>query len=69
MDILKKIQQKPEGTRKVILWLIVVIVGIFLLFWWWSDFQRKTKEFNLEELKEGFGSPSSEMEELLKANE
>jgi hypothetical protein len=68
VDILKKIQQKPEGVRKAILWSAVVIIGIALLFWWWGDFRQKAEKLNLEELKEGFLSPPLELEELFKAN-
>ena len=69
MGILKKIQQKPEGARKAILWSAVVIVGISLLFWWWGDFRQKAEGLNLEELKEGFSPPPFGVEELLKVNE
>jgi len=69
VDILKKIQQKPEGTRKAILWSAILIIGVALLFWWWSDFRQKTEGLNLEELKESFSSPPSEIEELFESNE
>ena len=55
MDIIKKIQNQPEGIRKIILWSIVVFLGFIFLFLWIQSLRLRleaTKERNIfEELK------------------
>jgi hypothetical protein len=48
---LKKIQEKPEKTRKIILWAMVSLVGIFLIILWGVVNFNKIGKFN----KENFG--------------
>jgi len=51
MDFLKKIQSLPEKKRRIILWTVVVIVGLPLSFLLINSFQKKLKDFKIEELK------------------
>ena len=60
MDILKKLQNQPESTRKIILWSIIIVIGIGLLFLWSKNFQQKLKNFQIEEFKEELKLPSLE---------
>ena len=52
MDIIKKIQNQPEGIRKIILWSIVVFLGFIFLFLWIQSLRLRleaTKERNIFE--------------------
>ena len=51
MNFLKKIQSLPEKKRRIILWTVVVIVGLPLSFLLINSFQKKLKDFKIEELK------------------
>lgn len=62
MNILRRIQNQPEKTRKIILWLIVIIIGTGLLIWWIKNFQQRFESFKVKELKEELNLPSFEEE-------
>ncbi len=70
MTFLKKIQNLPEGKRRIILWSIVIIVGFFIFALWIKNTQGKLKSFqggglNLPSLKEELkGMPKIEMPEI-----
>ena len=55
MDIIRKIQNQPEGTRKIILWVIIVFLGFIFLFLWIQSLRLRleaSKERNIfKELK------------------
>ena len=48
MDSLQKIQNQPEGTRKIILWVLIMILAIVMLFFWVKRMQVRLQnvEFN-----------------------
>ena len=48
MDSLQKIQNQPEGTRKIILWVMIMILAIVMLFFWVKRMQVRLQnvEFN-----------------------
>ncbi len=54
MSFWQKIQNQPESTKKIILWITVVIFGIGLLYFWFIGFQRKIEKMQ----KEGAFNPS-----------
>ena len=60
MDILKKIQNQPEKTRKIILWSITTLAGISLFILLVKNFQQKYQNLKLEDLKEKLNFPSLE---------
>jgi len=56
VDFLNKLRQKPEGEKKIILWVVVMVVGtalfvvyIFYVRWKIADFQKKG--FNLPKIE------------------
>ncbi len=49
MSFLEKIRQKPEGTRKIILWAIVVIVAAILIIFWAFNLKQKIITFQKED--------------------
>ena len=49
MNLLKKIRQQPEGTRKIILWAIVVIVSAILIIFWAFNLKQKIITFQKED--------------------
>ena len=62
MNILEKIQNLPERTRKIILWLVIIIIGIILLFFFLNNFQERLKNLETEKTKEELKIPSLEEE-------
>jgi len=55
-----KIQDLPESTRKIILWVIIIIIGLILISLYIRNVQGKIKGFNLEEFKKELNLPSLE---------
>ncbi len=60
VNFLNKLREKPEGERKIILWVVVVavalilsVVYIFYIRWKVADFQKK-----------GFDLPAIEVQSL-----
>ncbi len=45
---LDKLQNLPEKTKKVILWIAVIIIGLSLFIWWTKNLQEKIKTFQEE---------------------
>lgn len=43
MNFLKKIQNQPEGTRKIFLWIIIIILGFAFLFVWVQGLRQRLK--------------------------
>ncbi|MCH8741407.1 hypothetical protein IH779_00715 [Patescibacteria group bacterium] len=43
MSFLKKIQNQPEGTRKIFLWIIIIILGFTFLFVWVQSLRQRLK--------------------------
>ena len=41
MNFLKKIQNQPEGTRKIFLWIIIIILGFAFLFAWVQSLKQR----------------------------
>lgn len=58
MSILGKIQNLPEGKRKIILWSVVVVLGLFLFIFFIKNTQKNFKNLKLENIKEELGLPS-----------
>lgn len=49
-NILQTLQQKPEKTRKKILWGVVSFVGIILLVFWVLQLKESISEVNLKNI-------------------
>lgn len=63
-NILQTLQQKPEKTRKKILWGVVSFVGIILLVFWVLQLKESISEVNFKNI------PTPPVDEnLQKANE
>lgn len=63
-NILQTLQQKPEKTRKKILWGVVSFVGIILLVFWVLQLKESISEVNFKNI------PTPPIDEnLQKANE
>ena len=60
MDFIKKLQEQPESTRKIILWLIIVIIGLGLTVWWINSSYQKIKDFQKEEVIKELNLPGFE---------
>lgn len=64
-QFLKNLQEKPESTRKVILWSVVVVVSIILLVFWLSGVKSRVRNFQQSDfLKE---SGVSELQQTIKS--
>lgn len=59
-EILKKLQNLPERTRKIILWSTVIILGFCLIFFWLRGFQQKIESFEGKEILEEIKLPDLE---------
>ena len=64
MNILQKIRNQLEKTRKVILWAIVIIFGLILFFFWIKNVQSKLESFQKEEFKEKLNLPKLEVPKI-----
>ncbi len=62
MGLLEKVQNLPEGKRKIILWTVVTITALFLGLFWFNNFQKRIKSFKIEKIKEEINIPSLEKE-------
>jgi type III secretory pathway component EscR len=51
MKFLEKLQNLPEGKRKIILWSVAIILSLFLLSFYIKNSQQKLRNFHLEEIK------------------
>jgi uncharacterized membrane protein YvbJ len=71
MDFLRKIQNLPEGKRKIILWTAVIIVCFILLTFWVKISQQRIKSFEAQEFRQELNLPSfsEELKNLLNINE
>lgn len=50
MDFIKKIQNLPEGTRKIILWVSLSVIGLILFFLWGWYSIRAVKSIDKDNL-------------------
>ena len=71
MKFLSKIQNLPEGKKKIILWLAVIIIGLLLLALYIKDIQKRIKSLRVEKIKEELQPPEFKLpwSELPKINE
>lgn len=44
MDILKKIQNQPEGVRKIILWTVIILLGLLFLITWIQGLKQRVEQ-------------------------
>lgn len=61
MDVkgfIKKVQELPEGKRKIILWSVLVALGLVLVFLWIWNIKTHFKGFQKEKFIEDLGVPS-----------
>jgi hypothetical protein len=54
---LKKIQALPEGTRKIIFWVVIITVSFILVFIWFFTSSLIFKNMNSGDIFKGLGSP------------
>ncbi|MFA5249233.1 MAG: hypothetical protein WC397_01695 [Candidatus Paceibacterota bacterium] len=54
---LKKIQALPEGTRKIIFWVIITAVSSILVFIWFFTSSLIFKNMNSGDIFKGLGAP------------
>lgn len=66
--MLKKVQNLPEVTRKIILWAIMVIMGVGLFTFFVKNIQKRFESIEGKKIKEEFQLPKLE-EELKKMPE
>lgn len=64
MNILQKIQNLPEGKKKIILWMTVVIIGLALFSFWFGDLKRKINNFKMEGFKKEMNFPQLKLPEI-----
>jgi len=62
MEFFRKIQTLNVFWKKVIIFLVIIGLGIPLVFLIGKNFQKRTKEFNKEELLENLRFPELEEE-------
>jgi CRISPR/Cas system-associated protein Csx1 len=58
MNFLKRIQNLPLRTRKVIIWIIVIILGVTFFVFWLINVKKTIKNFPKEEFIENLNFPS-----------
>ncbi len=63
MNFLKKIQQKPERERKLILWITITIIGVILLYLWWILFKKETRKMLNSDTFEKINSSSKDLKD------
>lgn len=65
---LKKIQNLPLTTRKIIFWSIIIILSLSLFSLWIKNFQQRARSFDREKFKEGLNLPQlrEELKEIQK---
>ncbi|OGZ18571.1 MAG: hypothetical protein A2175_01840 [Candidatus Nealsonbacteria bacterium RBG_13_42_11] len=61
MNILQKIQNLPEGKRKIILWGTVIIIGIALFFFWTKNAKKSFTNFDMGEFQKQLNFPKIEI--------
>jgi hypothetical protein len=69
MTFLGRLQKLSEKNKKIILWTTIIVVGLCMFTLWIINFQKRIKDFELEEFKKGLNLPSFEEKELPKLNE
>jgi len=62
MEFFKKIQALNVFWKKVVIFLVIISLGVPLVFLIGKNFQKRTKEFNKEELLEKLSFPELEGE-------
>lgn len=65
-ESLKKIQNLPLATRKIIFWLIIIVLSLGLFGFWLKNLQERTKSFEREKFEEQLNLPQlkEELKEL-----
>jgi len=61
VDFLKKIQDKPLHTRKLILWTIVIIVALILTTIWINSSYKQIQELKSQNIIQELNIPKMEM--------
>ena len=61
MDFLKKLQNKPLHTRKLILWITIIILGLILAVLWTNSSYKKIQELKSQNVIEELNLPNLEM--------
>lgn len=56
--ILKKLQNQPESTRKIIFWIIIILISGSLLILWVRSFRARMQGLQKEDLMQEFNVPS-----------
>lgn len=59
-DFLAKLQNQPESTKKIILWLTVIVIGLALIVIYVKHIQKTIANFNIEDLSRQLNLPSFE---------
>lgn len=67
MKFLKKIREKPEKTRKIILWSIVAPLGIIFAVWWVYIVINNIKNISETPILKTTSSPVEEIEKEIEA--
>lgn len=65
-EVVKKIQNLPILTKKVILFTIVIFIGFVLLFYWIKNISRNFSNFSKEKFEKQFNLPPKLQEDLKK---
>ena len=60
MDFIKKLQNKPEREKKIILWSVLIIIGLLFLLLWIYMSQKSIRELKTEDIIEQINLPSKE---------
>ncbi len=50
LNILKKLQNKPERERKIILWTIIIALSLIMLVWWLVNLNQKIEKARKQNL-------------------
>jgi len=62
VDILKKLQSRSEGTKKLILWLTVIVLAIIMIALWIPGFIKRAENFSQKGFGEQIEIPSFQQE-------
>lgn len=58
MNFLKKIQNLPEGKRKIILWVLIIIIGVLFVSFFINNSKKKFSSYDQKDWTEGLNLPN-----------
>lgn len=64
MDFIKKLQNKPDGEKKIILWSVIIFAAIIFIGLWLYVCSKNLKEFQESDILKQVNYPSADFPEF-----